>query len=782
MTNERNTENIVISKLKKLGYVISPDQRIKNKAFVESQKTVSADIDKLLQNASKSKAGNRGYPEYIITHDEHPNFVCIIECKGNLNKHQSENLNKYKDFAVDGCKLYSSYISKEKDVLSIAFSGERHDNFKVSHYFQIKGEANWKKLNLSNDILSIDSYTDRYKEIRFKQDYQSLMNYVKTLNKSLHSKKIPEYQRALLFSAVLLALEDDDFLNTYSKISNTKTLAKNIVDTVSKLLANSSINPERIKVLEYAYSFIKNQTSLVDDGYVRELIRDVHKNVRPFIKNKKYYDVLSEAYIEFLKYANADKALGIVLTPPHITDLFCELANVNKNSVVLDNCCGTAGFLISAMAKMVEDAKGDKNKIEEIKNNQLLGIEFQDSIYPLACSNMIIHGDGKTNLVKGDCFKELDKVIDKKPDIGFQNPPYPTEKDDIPEFDFLFNLLDAVQKNGTVITIIPTSCVLSTNQQQNFLKEKLLEKHTLEAVLSMPDELFYNSKVSTVTCIVVITAHQPHPNGKETYFGYWKNDGFEKMKYQGRVDSNNKWNSIKSNWISSFKNKTIIPGFSIMKEVGFNDEWIAEAYFEADYKLLKTQNFIETIKHYLGFRFVYGNVINVSNSPRLTNKNLTLNTSEWKNFKCSEIFNSITLGKAVHSNNAEISEGNIPYISRTKLLNGTQDFIHYEDLNRPNAITIGAEGFCAFYQPTEFVTGNKINIIRYDGINVFNAQFICVVLNHIMKNRFSYGYAIVQSRLEKLIIKLPANSDGLPDWIYMENFIKSLPYSDSLDK
>jgi type I restriction enzyme M protein len=116
------------------------------------------------------------------------------------------------------------------------------------------------------------------------------------------------------------------------------------------------------------------------------------------MKTHKYFDTLGQFYIEFLRYANSDKGLGIVLTPPHITDLFSELAGVNQDSIILDNCMGTGGFLISAMKTMIKQAKGNQTKIENIKKTQLIGIEYQDDIYALGISNMIIHGDGKTNV------------------------------------------------------------------------------------------------------------------------------------------------------------------------------------------------------------------------------------------------------------------------------------------------------------------------------------------------------------------------------------------------
>ena len=109
------------------------------------------------------------------------------------------------------------------------------------------------------------------------------------------------------------------------------------------------------------------------------------------------------------------------LTPPHITELFADLAQVNKNSIAFDNCTGTGGFLISAMKKMVSDAKGDDDKIKQIKSSQLIGIEWQSHIFALAVSNMYIHQDGKTNIFNGSCFDEniINQVKAKKSNSWF---------------------------------------------------------------------------------------------------------------------------------------------------------------------------------------------------------------------------------------------------------------------------------------------------------------------------------------------------------------------------
>ena len=139
--------------------------------------------------------------------------------------------------------------------------------------------------------------------------------------------------------------------------------------------------------------------------------------------------------------------MGIVLTPPHITELFCEIGNVNKDSVVYDNCCGTGGFLISSLDMMVKDSLGDSNKEAHIKSQQLIGTEFQDHIFTLACSNMYIHGDGRSHIFKGSCFdnKIIEQVKALKPNVGFLNPPYKSSKNDIEELKFVLNNIECLE-------------------------------------------------------------------------------------------------------------------------------------------------------------------------------------------------------------------------------------------------------------------------------------------------------------------------------------------------
>ena len=294
-----------------------------------------------------------------------------------------------------------------------------------------------------------------------------------------------------------------------------------------------------------------------------------------------------------------------MLTPPHIAELFADLADVNAQSVVYDNCCGTAGLLIAAMKRMLARAGLSKAAEDAIKNNQLIGVEFQDDIYALAVSNMVIHGDGKTNIQLGDCFDVVEDIKERhSPNIGILNPPYKTRGSTTEELEFVLNNLEALEVGGTCVAILPLGCAISDNAKIVSLRRRILKGHTLEAVMSMPSEIFHDSKVGVVTCVMVITAHRPHPPGKKTWFGYWRDDGFTTTKHRGRIDLNNRWAETKERWLNTYRNREVIDGQSVTAEVGPEDEWCAEAHMQTDYSNLTVADFEDEIKKYVAYRIL----------------------------------------------------------------------------------------------------------------------------------------------------------------------------------
>lgn len=221
-------------------------------------------------------------------------------------------------------------------------------------------------------------------------------------------------------------------------------------------------------------------------------------------------------------------------------------------------------------------------------------------MYALAASNMILRGDGKANLYQGSCFDAgiTAAVKGHKASVGLINPPYAKSKSDLSELRFVKHMLDCLKKGGTGIAIIPVSCVTAPSQD----KHELLKDHTLEAVMSMPPETFY--PVGVVTCIVVFTAGAPHKtSSKKTWFGYWREDGFVKVKNLGRVDRDHKWPDIRDRWVEQFRNREVHKGESVTAKVGPDDEWVAEAYMETDYSKLTQDDFARVLLDYALFSF-----------------------------------------------------------------------------------------------------------------------------------------------------------------------------------
>ena len=768
--NERITENIFRK------FVLQDKSYKKDNIVFEEQSSKDIKIDKLLKNASKSGNG-KGFPEFIIQFKDNPDFIIVAECKANTKYHESQNRDRYKDYAVDGVLLYSSFLSKEFDVLSIAISGEKENNLRISHFLQLKNTDQTHTIFKDDKFLPLEDYINGYQtdERKFNQDFQELLKYSKTLNDKLHTLKVPESNRSLLISGALIALYDKAFRNAY-KYQKPKELAENLINTIKNKLTD--VQNKHIENIITSYSFIKTHTILSkQENKLRDIITEVDEKINNFIRTYKYFDTLGQFYIEFLRYANNDKGLGIVLTPPHITELFSEIANVNKDSIALDTCTGTGGFLISAMKQMIIDAGKDKEKELCIKSKQIIGIELQHSIFSLTCSNMYIHGDGRSNLIKGSCFDEkiIEEVKKYKPNVGFLNPPYKASKDDIEELEFILNNISMLEKGSYCVTIVPMSCATTTKGVKADLKEKILKEHTLEAVFSMPDDLFHNSNASVNTCIMVFKAKEKHPYNFKTYFGHWKDDGFIKIKNTGRTDFYHRWNVIKKEWIKNFRNKDEIIGHSIKKVIKAKNEWSVEAYMKTDFRNFKKSDFIKTIHNFVGFQFSVNNIEEINNEAKINNS-YNLFDKEWAYLKYDNLFDSILRGKRLTENNRE--KGDILYFSASEFNNGCTDRISNPLFIEKNAIIYTTFGD-AYYVKGEFTASDEISIFKHKKLNIYNGLFISTVIS---KNKYKYyfGRKAFRNKFINDFIALPIDHQGNPDWQFMEDFIQSLPYSANL--
>lgn len=369
--NERKTEDMVEKHLRDNGYY-----DVDTDVVVEKQKSDTPRINKLLENASK-KGNGAGRPEFLIHSSKYSDFLIVIECKADPKKHISPTLDKYSEFAVDGVLLYASYLSKEYDVLAIAISGEQENALHISHYLHLKREQRAVQYDQAKGIVSFTDYYESYRhsDAKFKQDYAALLDYSRDLNNLLQTKKVTEAERGFLISGILIALQNEAFTQSYRAHRTAKQLAKSLLEIIEYEFENAKLPEDRSADLMQAFSFISHSPALLNDkDFFISLIHDINENINTFVRTYEYYDTIGQFYVEFLRYANNDKGLGIVLTPHHIAELFADIAEINQDSIVFDNCCGTAGLLIAAMEKMVRAAGADKAMATRIRSTQIYGM------------------------------------------------------------------------------------------------------------------------------------------------------------------------------------------------------------------------------------------------------------------------------------------------------------------------------------------------------------------------------------------------------------------------
>jgi type I restriction-modification system DNA methylase subunit len=605
--NEKITENIVRKKLESLGYYKNSD------ILVEEQIIQNPFIKKLLPSKNKIGKG-KGKPEFLISNSENSDYLIVVECKADTKYHESKNRDQHAGYAVDGVLLYASCLSRGYNVIAVAVSGQNEKELKIDTFLHPKGAQVATPLKDTSEKPVLVKEIVLWKDyIRYAQYDENLAisrkNDLSRFSRELHNYlrdygKITVAQMPLLVSGVLIALMEKGFKVAYPKYEGPELAQKTfqaLKDEINK--ARLGVNQEeKKKAIINAFSFIEYHPELQkidkkkNESPLAHIVREIDSEMKPFTQDHFDFDIIGNFYGEFIRYTGGDaQGLGIVLTPKHITELFADLAKLNKNSVVLDTCCGTAGFLISAMNKMI-DGVGEIERTR-ILENSLIGVEQEPSMFALAVSNMILRGDGKTNLYQGSCFD--DEIIDQiknKATVGFMNPPYAQQGENLHEWNFVIQLLDTLQKNAIGVVIVPMGLAVSKHP----LREQLLKEHRLESVMSMPDDLFY--PVGVVSCIMVFTAHVPHDSDQhyESWFGYWKNDGHKKVKKDGRV-ATPIWSEIKKKWLIDYTNRKDIPGLCVRKKVGINDEWCAEAYLETDYSSMKKEEFDLEVRKYLSF-------------------------------------------------------------------------------------------------------------------------------------------------------------------------------------
>lgn len=238
------------------------------------------------------------------------------------------------------------------------------------------------------------------------------------------------------------------------------------------------------------------------------------------------HDYLGQLYETFFRYAGGN-TIGQYFTPRHIANFCADITGVTKNDVTLDPTCGTGGFLIAAMERVLREDKISRSDMVKLVSTRLIGFDDEPVTAALCVANMILRGDGSSSVHRGDAFTATEYPIGSA-SVVLMNPPYPHKKTDAPTESFINRGLEGLSQGGRLAAVIPQSLLTKGGSIKKW-RAGLLAKHTLEAVVQMPDYLF-QPYASATTAIVYLRKGIPHPKKKRIFFARINNDGFKLKK------------------------------------------------------------------------------------------------------------------------------------------------------------------------------------------------------------------------------------------------------------
>ena len=466
--------------------------------------------------------------------------------------------------------------TKYKNVIGILYNGKTQRIFMNNEEYTLAPSA------LQGKSFYLDLYSNQ--PIDTKQIYSTTMK----INNLLHYKfGVNDYYDRMIFTAcALVAKRYGAWLD---RGRDYVTLHNSILNTLSKSLAKAIKQNEKLKTLLEMYS--KVQMNITDNQKAIDDFIDCVETISQLINSKHWNgeDVMGIFFNEFNRYKGKSES-GQVFTPGHITSFMYRILDVNMNDRVLDAACGSGAFLTKAMANMINEAGGFKTaKAQKIMENQLYGIEIDKRVYSLACANMLIHKDGKTNLEQLDSTSKeaCDWIKSKNITKVLMNPPY--ERKCHPE-KIIKNVLDSCPDHATAAFLLPDK------KLEKFSKKwvnDILSNHRLLKIIKLPEKTFDEG---VTVSIFVFECHKAQKN-EEIFTCYLKEDGLERVKNQGRQDIKNRWKSIEDKWVDIIKKQS---GDSSIKWINPKD---CLSYQKDDEPFaIYEEDFIQGMMDYLMFK------------------------------------------------------------------------------------------------------------------------------------------------------------------------------------
>ena len=480
------------------------------------------------------------------------------------------NYSTIKNYAVNGAIHYGNAILDEgtySEVIVIGVNGTTlntdgsvADPECKAYYISIENSrvpkvidkitaTDWSLLKAENtdklfDILDELNLTDEELEALTKKTEETLEEKIKAIHQSLYDDvqlktALSTNEKLYLFCGLIMAglttngvrpLETSDLKGNDNDRNNDGVT---LLQHIESFLYAKNCSNEKVDMIKGLLEGVFRKAVLWKPrngiSLLHTLFEQVKKDIIPCLEGNLHLDFTGKILNSLNDWVSIenDSANDVVLTPRYVTTLMAKMARTNKDSFVWDKAMGSAGFLVSAMDVMVKDAKdsiSDKAeleaKIKHIKEQQLLGMEILGNIYILAVLNMILMGDGSSNILNGDSHN-LSLPSTFPANVFLLNPPYSAPGKG---FNFVEEALSQMT-DGYACILIQDS---AGNGQGLPYTKRILQNNTLEASIKMPAGLF-GSKASVSVYIFVFKVNRPHEADDIVTFIDFSEDGYSRQ-------------------------------------------------------------------------------------------------------------------------------------------------------------------------------------------------------------------------------------------------------------
>lgn len=391
-----------------------------------------------------------------------------------------------------------------------------------------------KQIKEVNELFNKEYYLKYFNRIPIDIDF--IQTCTININELLHHQFIMQdlTHRMIFTACALVAHRKGANLENFKNLSFS-LLKSRIIEVLENSYSEEKRTNEKLNIIKEQYNKITCHKDEVKESMAKFIDNVV--NISKYIESSEWRgeDVMMIFFNEFNRYLPKKPDYGQVFTPEHIVSLMYNIIGITHKDRVLDATCGSGAFLIHAMGEMISEVGGRENEeaVLEICNERLFGIEISKDLFTLACANMLIHKDGKTNLIQADSRdKEVCEWIKSKNITKvLMNPPYENKYG---VYEIVENVLNNVCESAMCAFLLPDNKLeVGRKKAQRWLK-----KHSLTKIIKLPD--IFAGKASSSVSIFIFKAHEPQRD-KKIFACHIKEDGLETVKNKGRQDTKGKW-------------------------------------------------------------------------------------------------------------------------------------------------------------------------------------------------------------------------------------------------